>query len=206
MKGSTHILGGVTMAISLTAMAGIYLPEVSHATIEWSSVGSFCLYISGASTGSVLPDIEKKGSTISNKHKFISLLSRCICSHRGITHSLLALCVVGALLFPFALLIPSGYGYAYMTGVLIGYGSHLLLDSLNPTGVPFFYPFSETKFSFAKIKTGGFVEWLFSILLGILLFMICRFSLYDKLLALNLPEQATNIVNTAKQHLPGLSW
>lgn len=199
MRGPTHMLGGITFAVSLTALANIYIP-ITSPEIDWSTVGLFGLYLSGASTGALLPDIEKKGSTISNKHKYISFLSRCICSHRGITHSLLAICIVGVILFPFALLIPSGYGYAYMIGVLIGYGSHLLLDALNPTGVPFFYPFVDKKISFAKITTGGFFEWMFALLLSFILLLICRYALYDKFLALKIPNYITNFVSHSKHY------
>lgn len=40
------------------------------------------------------------------------------------------------------------------TGTLLGYLSHLLLDSLNRAGIPLLYPFTKRKFHIACLKTG----------------------------------------------------
>lgn len=42
----------------------------------------------------------------------------------------------------------------FALGVTVGYISHLLLDMLNPTGVPILYPYSKHRISVANIKTG----------------------------------------------------
>ncbi len=66
--------------------------------------------------------------------------------HRGITHSLFALFVLGTLTGTFYpdILLP----------VIIGYGSHLVLDSLTPKGVPWFWPIKK-RFKMPIIRTGS---------------------------------------------------
>lgn len=201
MRGTTHILGGATFAISLSTFCGVYAPVSVASDNKWLTASLFGIYLSGACTGAILPDIEKKGSTISNKHKIISFFLRIVMSHRGITHSLLAMVLVGAALFPFGLLLPNGIGYAYMIGTMIGYGSHLVLDSLNPTGVPYFYPFIETKYSFGKITTGGFIERLFFVGLSFAFLLLVRFSLYEQFVSIGLIEKASRAIDNATSFL-----
>lgn len=45
--------------------------------------------------------------------------------------------------------------YELAWGISIGYISHLVLDMFNPTGVPMLYPYSNHKYSVAKIRTGS---------------------------------------------------
>lgn len=74
--------------------------------------------------------------------------------HRYITHSI-----------PFALLtsIPI-YAFLGLEGSLVwfvAYASHLFLDSLTPYGVPAFYPFTEKRYGYRKLKSGGFFDnWI----------------------------------------------
>ncbi len=69
--------------------------------------------------------------------------------HRGVTHSLMALVVMGLMAKTFFpdILIP----------VLIGYGSHLILDTLTPMGIPWLWPI-KTKFKVPVVKTGSIGE------------------------------------------------
>jgi inner membrane protein len=73
--------------------------------------------------------------------------------HRTVTHSLLALGYVTAMMHFAA---PS-YTYAMM----LGYASHLLADSFTKAGVPLLWPYS-VKFNFKKlgiqVKSGGGVD------------------------------------------------
>lgn len=62
-------------------------------------------------------------------------------------------------LFSIALWMYQGYGLEALyrliaTGALLGYLSHLLLDSLNRAGIPLLYPFTKRKFHIACLKTG----------------------------------------------------
>lgn len=66
--------------------------------------------------------------------------------HRGVTHSLLAL----------ALMIGTAWyvDHRLALAVGVGYGSHLLLDSLTIWGIPALWPV-QNRFRLAKLRTGG---------------------------------------------------
>lgn len=78
--------------------------------------------------------------------------------HRQGTHSLLALFLFNLLLF---IIAPQ-----YLLAGIVGYGSHLLLDSLTPSGVPLFYP-NKKRFRFPLVKTGSLGDILFGALASI---------------------------------------
>ena len=106
--------------------------------------------------GSILPDIDHPTSTISKKFTLLSIPYRILqfifgkfkstkhfVGHRGITHSL------------FFLFIPIIIGLFFVTnewivvglfGLSVGILSHLVMDMLNPTGVPLLLPLSKHKF------------------------------------------------------------
>ena len=164
MNKTTHILGGVTLALG-TAIK-IELPE-------YSVVSLGCL-AAAASFGALIPDIDKRKTTISSKHPFVSFFIRLFTTHRGFTHSLLALVLIAGTLYfinpHITLIMLSVAHYAPFTrvfirdnihlltwinyGIMNGYFSHIVLDMLNPDGVPLFFPLSN-HFSICKIKTGG---------------------------------------------------
>jgi inner membrane protein len=74
--------------------------------------------------------------------------------HRGITHTLLFLLVVTAVLGGAGYVLGGqfGTGPAVVAGLaalvaLVGIGSHLLADALTPAGVPLLWPLSGTDYS-----------------------------------------------------------
>ena len=69
--------------------------------------------------------------------------------HRGITHSFIALVVLG--------FITKAAYPNILTPVLIGYGSHLILDTLTPMGIPWLWP-KKTKYKIPIIRTGSIGE------------------------------------------------
>lgn len=167
MNGPTHTLGGIALTSATVYFTGIYMPE----TISPASVISLGLFISGGATAALLLDIDKKGSTISNKHKILSFFLRLFMTHRGFTHSLLAYVIFSAIMYLGLMWVPEGLGHAFALGSIIGYGSHLLLDSFNPKGIPLFYPL-KTRFSVMNIVTGSFSEYIVGALL-MLSIIIC---------------------------------
>ena len=114
----------------------------------------------GLLLGSVLPDIDADGSTITR------ILPKIPIEHRTITHSFLALVAMTV--------VAAIFSRYFALGMFFGYLSHLLLDSLNPTGVPFFYPFIKIKYRFSKIRirTGSILENVLFIVLLIVDFLI----------------------------------
>ncbi len=102
--------------------------------------------------------------------------------HRGYTHSLLAWGLFSiATIFQFVLIYHYYYPhyphlYIYLgVASILGYLSHLIIDCLNPTGLPLLFPFSDRKYKIFKnfsIKTGSLGELLFALPFLIIFFAI----------------------------------
>ena len=82
--------------------------------------------------------------------------------HRTITHSILVLAISTLFIY---LIHP---GAAAVWGLT--YLSHLVLDSLTISGVPFMYPFNKKKFGLKLVKTGSDIELY--ILLSLISFIV----------------------------------
>ena len=153
MTGKTHLLGGVLFG-------GAYI-------ILTKSVNEMPYILAASAVGSLLPDIDHPGSTISKKNlatKFTSEIVSGMTKHRGFTHTVLFAAIVAAL----PLLIKNIIGSIAVPiaiGLFVGIISHLFLDTLNPTGIMWLYPFSRKYFHLMKIKTNTFNETLFFIIL-----------------------------------------
>ncbi|MGL4344629.1 MAG: metal-dependent hydrolase [Cellulosilyticaceae bacterium] len=153
MTYRTHILGGVV----LSAVAGVYV---------WPQTGgALALCTVAAGVGALLPDIDHPNSWLSN-HVGILRYPFKVFGHRGATHSLLATLIV------FAIIGGIFKGGPITLGMTLGYLSHLLLDMLNPRGVPLFYPFTKEKYKIARIHTGEGGEQVVFVLLVLALMMI----------------------------------
>ena len=94
-----------------------------------------------STAAAVIPDMDAVGAAAA----FI----KPVLGHRTATHSLLAVFVISYIA---KLLYPAGWLF-----FAAGYGSHILADMLNPSGVQLFYPFGH-KIGIPLVKTGGFVE------------------------------------------------
>lgn len=93
--------------------------------------------------------------------------------HRGFTHSLLSLFLASLLALLLVQLLPYPTTIYTVVGFLFGYASHIILDCLNPAGVPLFYPIKKDKISIGKIRTGGVVEFvIFLLLIIVFVFVI----------------------------------
>lgn len=153
MRGHTHIAGGLALAtLSLTM-----LEHQTNIGFTKENMIILSVYGSAAVLGSLLPDIDIKGSKISNKNKIASFIIRTFFGHRGFTHSMLCYALLSMGVFFLSGMIPGGYGGYITKGFMIGYLSHLILDMLNPMGVPLLFP-NKKMVSIAGIKTGGFLE------------------------------------------------
>lgn len=147
MKWKTHIAGGLVLGLAAYKTLGLLdIHMVSNATELF-----ICGY--GCMAGSIAPDMDimMYMNTETGDDKAIKSISGGMFGHRGITHSLFFLIMMTATFSIF-------YGFnPFVIGVGIGYLSHLILDSLTPTGVPFFFPYMK-KYHFTRIKTGSQVE------------------------------------------------
>lgn len=189
MTGKTHTLGGITLAAGLS-LTGLCAPDTIADTVLWFG------YLTAAGAGALLPDIDHRQSRVSHKHKMIAFLVNLFLGHRGFTHSLLSLILasfVGLLLMQ---LLPYPTTLYIVFGFLLGYASHIILDCLNPAGVPLFYPVKKDKISVCEIRTGGIVEMVFFLLLVIVFVIVINQNavIYHNVNILGFIKQCVNYV------------
>jgi inner membrane protein len=87
---------------------------------------------------SLLPDIDEYSSNISKRLKPLAFIIRLFSAHRGIFHTIYLPFIISLFLFTINLKF---IGLA----VILGYLSHLALDSLNPKGIRPFAPLINKK-------------------------------------------------------------
>ena len=167
MRGSTHMAAGAVAGIALATMTNTP-PEQAL-----SAIGA-------AALGSILPDIDSATSKLGRRILPVSFLIHILFGHRQMFHAPLFWTVVAG--------ITLWYAPAYALPITFGYLGcllHLFLDSLNPAGIPWLWPYSR-RFHIWKFQTGGLVDRL----LGISLTVVA--AIY---LTTNFAEQATNILH-----------
>lgn len=86
-----------------------------------------------AMIGAMIPDLDHRDSIVGRAFPFISKSLEYHYGHRTITHSLIAQAIIGTLAI---LLLPDGYGMAFLAGWL----SHSIIDMMTPSGVCWFWP------------------------------------------------------------------
>ncbi len=84
--------------------------------------------------GSILPDIDEKGTKINQWFGFVGIIFEKMFKHRGFLHSLIFFLSISFLV---KLIFSDAYGYA----LLLGLFSHILGDGISKMGVKLFYPF-----------------------------------------------------------------
>lgn len=153
MTHKTHLVGGAVLA------------GVIHQHFFTMTDVQFACYYTAALVGSILPDIDHPKSLISQTVFFLHYPFRKL-GHRKATHSILAVFAVMVLT---SMLFKVRYiGWS----IGIGYSSHLILDMLNPRGVPLLYPFIKSRYKVATIHTGSKVEEIIYFLLVVSLLVI----------------------------------
>lgn len=147
-----------TVVISYSYHHGLFdkyaIPQVPHKTPSY--LIPVVLVMTFAYLSSTWPDLDHPQSRHGKKHPKISQYLNIHYGHRGLTHYPVSLMVGGSLLY---LLITSikmpeniYMGCLWgLCGVIVGYASHILLDTLNSAGVSLLMPFSRVRF---KIPTG----------------------------------------------------
>ena len=111
-----------------------------------SSVENKVVFVVVALIATFIPDIDTKFSKLGKRKVFRPL--QFFVSHRGFLHTFVFL---GLVSFIFYLFLP-----IVMLGFALGYGSHLVADSLTIQGIKPFYPFKRRWHW--RIKTGGKLE------------------------------------------------
>jgi len=104
------------------------------------------LFMILALIGSALPDIDHPNSKLGRRAGIIGLLFQ----HRGFFHSLFMLLILAVL----GSLVSKG---VYLYAVVIGFGSHLLIDSITREGIMPFHPLFKLRLR-GPIYTGKTME------------------------------------------------
>jgi len=139
------------------ALSGAGLAILAH--------GDPLVFTGAAAFASLLPDVDSPHSFLGRKVLPVSVTLEATVGHRGVLHSLLGLALVCATLgFVLRFWLPPGLVYGVLPAVAAGYLSHLLLDALNPGGVPLLWP-SEKRFSLPVCRVGSLTERVLSVLL-----------------------------------------
>ncbi len=124
MMARSHLIIGVAAWIA-TAPA-LHLPPLDP------------LYLGLAVAGSLLPDIDHPKSWVGRHTRPISTAIAAHFSHRGLTHS--AIAVIGLT----SLLLQAGYRRGVTSALIVGYLSHLAADMLTPRGLRLAWPLRGT--------------------------------------------------------------
>ena len=175
MTKETHSKGGYIIALLL--LPYIYDTFMMEYTLSYRIVLLF-IYAYFTYLGSLLCDIDMKGSYISKRFPIIYKLFGKRFKHRGFTHSLLFICVIA---FLGDMVIVSSDNNVVFTcifsGILAGVISHIILDLITKEGVELFYPIS-INFSILPIKTSSKTEKNINKFLSLLVIFLIGYRFY----------------------------
>lgn len=154
MKCMTHVIGGAAFTSALCLHTGL-LGSLELGPLAFGLIGS------------LFPDIDHPRSKIANTTLATKAASVAISStvrHRGFCHSLTFVAALS--IFLNRLLVPrlESITEEHILWFAAGMLSHLLLDSLNPRGIKWFWPFGKYR-RIMKIKTGSTGEITLAIFL-----------------------------------------
>jgi inner membrane protein len=133
--------GGTTLNYRTHSMTGALAMELilveTHAPVHWWT--PVLIFASGLSA--TVPDIDHPESAVSHRVPLVGIIARFL-KHRTVTHSLLAVVAVWALLVRFLYFdLPGGMPWDSLAwSMVIGYASHPFIDLFNPEGVQLFWP------------------------------------------------------------------
>lgn len=159
MTGRTHDLAAFTaMTVVLVTQP---IPQMTLATA--------LVAFSANMIGGLAPDIDQPTAALWNRMRGGSIIGRLIKpflgGHRYISHSLIGIALFGFVskiiletMSTILLVDMQIVWWAFM----IGYVSHLIMDTFTTEGVPWLFPipikFGIPPFRFSRMKTGGVVE------------------------------------------------
>lgn len=185
MTGRTHDLA------AFTALSSIALTQPIHQISLGTAVFAFAANMIGGLT----PDIDQPTAKLWNEIPAGSVLGKILSpllgGHRFISHSLFGTVIFGALSW-YVLQLASHTILVDMTIVwlsfMIGYISHLVMDTITREGVPWLFPIpwkiGIPPLKDFRIKTGGIVEKAIIFPLLIVLTGYLYYNSYGKILTI----------------------
>ena len=159
MTGRTHDLA------AFTALSYVALTQ----PIQHLSLSTMIVAFTANMIGGLTPDIDQPTAKLWHEIPagsiFGKILSPLLGGHRFISHSIVGLVVFGILSY-YALQLASHSLLVNMSLVwwsfMIGYFSHLVMDTITHEGVPWFFPIpwkiGIPPIKVLRVKTGGLVE------------------------------------------------
>ncbi len=156
MLWRTHFFAGTTAGLMLTASN----PDIKTIAISAGITG----------VSALLPDLDSPNSKLGRLVPIIPSVLSVTVGHRGALHSFL-----GALGVSLAvtMLVKMWYACTFLELfllILVGYMTHLLLDSLTNSGCPLFWPI-KIRIRLPILNTGGLIERLIVLPAMIILFI-----------------------------------
>lgn len=163
MMAFTHIAFGAASALLAAEWLDAPAPQA-------------VLMLAGGVLGSMLPDIDHPGSAFGRRVPFLSIPLSAIFGHRGITHSLIAVVGMSALVWYSLHHLDwhPGYSVPFVVGIAVGYLSHLAGDWMTNSGVPLLWPSKRRFVAPLRIFTGDTVEYLLAFGLYAVAFLLGR--------------------------------
>lgn len=140
MLWRTHYLAGAAAGLLITG----------HADIKTAVITAGVAGISA-----LLVDLDDPHSKLGRLVAPASWVVKVTVGHRGPLHSLAG---AGVVLLLASMFLKSGHAHL-VPMVVAGYLSHLVMDSLNPQGVPWLWPM-KTRFGLPMVQTGSLLERL----------------------------------------------
>lgn len=175
MTKETHIKGGYLFA--LLALPLIYNNYIIYYNFYYRVI-LLLIYIYFSYFGSLLPDIDMRGSYISKRFPIIYKKIGKRLRHRGLTHSLIFLSILsflGEILFKWT--DNNIVFFCLSSGIIVGCISHICLDLLTKEGVELFYPIT-INFSILTIKTNSKLEKGICKLLNFIVIFLIGYRFY----------------------------
>lgn len=126
---------------------------------EFLNINNNILFLIIISLSSIIPDIDFFRSTINKKTRTVTYAISYFFKHRGILHSIFVPIIIYIIIYTFNTDIA--------LAILLGYSSHIILDSLTKAGTRPFMPITKYKIK-GFVKTRGLMDFLILIILIIL--------------------------------------
>lgn len=161
MTGRTHDLA------AFTAISAI----IAYHALPQMSMGTMLVALGANLVGGIAPDIDQPTAKIWNSVPAGSIIGRMIDplmgGHRFLSHSIVGAGIFGAIFWYFLQFIKHTLVVnipVVWTAFMIGFISHLVMDTITREGVPWLFPI-PLRIGFPpikefRVKTGGFVEKL----------------------------------------------
>lgn len=162
MQFKTHLLTSLTVSLPILSQVNI---------LNSASIAGLCV-------GTLLPDVDEPNSYIGRKTIFLSSIIKTLFRHRGITHSLFSITILGICLYFFF--------SPFLLGLTLGYALHIIEDSFSVSGVRWLLPFSNKPYRYKSTwltyKTGGLKEYLILITMVTILARQLKMDDYNHLI------------------------